>query len=107
MRPALNAVFAVSGSPKLPTSGCEFACSYLAYAIAENDDPSLYAELVDAARRVCRGRSLVLSLHSDDPLARVAEKLGGWRYGSEFMTVEFGDKTRVLCGVPHVEAGAL
>ncbi len=107
VRPALNVVFAVSGSPKLPTSGCEFSCSYLAYAIAENDDPSLFAELVDAARRICRGRSLVLSLHSDDPLVRVAEKLGGWRYGSELMTVEFDGRAREISGVPHVEAGAL
>lgn len=107
LRPALNAVFAVSGSPRLPSPGGEFACSHLAYAIAENDDPSFFAELVDAARRICRGRSLVLSLHSDDPLARVAEKLRGWRYGSEFMTVEFDGRVRELSGVPHVEAGAL
>ena len=107
LRSALNAVFVVSSSPRLPAPGCEFACSYLAYARAENDDPALFGELLDAARRICRGRSLVLSLHSDDPLARVAAKLGGWRYGSAFMTVEFDGMARELRGVPHVEAGAL
>ena len=103
----LNALFAVSRSPRLPAVGREFKCAYLAYALAENDDAALFGEIVDAARRKCRGRSLVLSLHSDDPLARVAEKLGGWRYGSEFMTVEFDGRVRELSGVPHVEAGAL
>ena len=107
LRPALNTVFAVLGSPRLPSPGCEFACSYLAYALAENNDSAHFAELLDAARRMCCGRSLVLSLHSDDPLARVVEKLGGWRYGSAFMTVEFDGRARELSGVPHVEAGAL
>ena len=107
LRPALNAAFAISCSPRLPSPGCEFACAYLAYALVENDNPELFAELLDAARRMCRDRNLVLSLHSDDPLARVAKKLGGWRYGSEFMTVEFDGRSRSFGGAPYIEAGAL
>jgi len=107
LRPALNAVFAISGSPRLPSPGCEFACSYLAYALAENDSPELFAELVDAARRICRGQNLVLSLHADDRLAHVAKKIGGWRYGSEFMIVEFDGRSRSFNGAPYIEAGAL
>ena len=107
LRSALNAVFAISGSPRLPSPGCEFSCSYLAYALAENDNPELFAELLDAARHICRGRNLVLSLHSEDPLARVAMKLGGWRYGSEFLTVGFEERSRSFDGAPYIEAGAL
>ena len=107
LRPVLNAAFAISGSPRLPSPGCEFACSYLAYTLAENDSPELFAELLDAARQICRGQNLVLSLHADDRLARVAKKLGGWRYGSEFLTVEFDGRSRSFGGAPYIEAGAL
>ena len=107
IRPVFNALFAVSRCPRLPAPGREFACSYLAYALAENDDPALFAELLEAARRKCAGRNLVLSLHSEDSLRRTVEALGGWKYGSGFLTVEFDGRTRELRGVPHVEAGAL
>lgn len=107
LRPVLNAAFVLSGSPMLPSPGCGFACSYLAYALAENGSPELFAALLDASRRICRERNLVLSLHSDDPLACVAKKLGGWRYGSEFMTVEFDGRSRRFDGAPYMEAGAL
>lgn len=50
---------------------------------------------------------LGFSLHSDDPLARVASRFGGWRYRSDFFTVEFDGRRRALRGVPHIEAGAL
>lgn len=107
LRPVFNALFAVSRCPRLPAPGREFACSYLAYALVENDEPSLFAELLDAARRKCGGRALVLSLHSDDPMRRTVEAIGGWRYGSGFLTVGFDGRGRELRGVPHVEAGAL
>ncbi len=106
-RPVLNAFAEFSSSPRLPPPGGEFPCSYLAYALAENDEPSVFAELVDAARRLCSGRNLILSLQSDDPLRRVARTFGGWQYGSEFMTVAFDGNEHRLHGVPYVEAGAL
>ena len=107
LRPFLNVLFRFSNCPLLPSPGSEFACSYLAYALAENDDPSLFAVLVEAARRICRGRNLVLSLHSHDPLTRVAAKFGGWRYRSDFLTVEFAGRPRDLRGIPYIESGAL
>lgn len=107
LRHVFNALFAVSRCPRLPAPGREFACSYLAYALAENDDPALFAELLEAARRKCAGRNLVLSLHAEDSLRRTVEALGGWKYGSGFLTVEFDGRARELRGVPHVEAGAL
>lgn len=107
MRPALNALSSFSHCPRLPRPGDEFACSYLAYALADDDDPVLFAELLEAARRMCRGRNLVLSLHSDDPLLRTVHAFGGWKYSSEFFTVEFGQRKREFRGVPYVEAGAL
>lgn len=107
LRYVFNALFTVSRCPRLPAPGREFACSYLAYALAENDDPALFAELLEAARRKCAGKNLVLSLHSEDSLRRTVESLGGWKYGSGFLTVEFDGCARELRGVPHVEAGAL
>ncbi len=65
------------------------------------------SDLVNAARRICRAGSLVFSLHSYDPLARVASRFGGWRYRSDFFTVEFDGRRRALRGVPHIEVGAL
>ena len=107
LRPFLNVLFRFSCCPLLPSPRSEFACSYLAYALAENDDPALFADLVEGARRICRGRNLVLSLHSRDPLTRVAGKFGGWRYRSDFLTVEFAGRPRDLRGIPYIEAGAL
>lgn len=107
VRPVLNVLFAVSRCPRLPAPGREFVCSYLAYALAENDDPAVFRELVEAAQAKCVGRNLVLSLHSDAPMRRTVESFGGWSYGSEFLTVEFDGRVRELRGVPHVEAGAL
>ena len=107
LRHVFNALFVLSRCPRLPAPGREFACSYLAYALAENDDPALFAELLEAARRKCAGKNLVLSLHSEDSLRRTVEALGGWKYGSGFLTVELDGCARELRGVPHVEAGAL
>ena len=107
LRPALNVLGALSGCPRLPAPGEEFACSYLSFALAENDNPALFVELVEAARRKCRGRNLVLSLHAGDPLCRAVKSLGGFSYGSEFLTVDFDGRFRELRGVPYIEAGAL
>lgn len=104
LRPALNAF---SRWPRLPAPGGEFACSYLAYALAENDDPFLFSGLVELARRTCCGRNIVLSLHASDPLCNVVKSLGGFNYGSEFLTVKFDGCSHELCGVPYIEAGAL
>ncbi len=107
-RPFLNALFALARCPRLPAPGRALECSYLAYALAENDDPATFAALVDSARRACRSRNLVLSLHAGDyPLRRAVQKFGGWSYGSEMMTVAFDGRARELRGVPYVEAGAL
>lgn len=104
LRPALNAF---SRWPRLPAPGGEFACSYLAYALVENDDPFLFSGLVESARRACRGRNIVLSLHASDPLCNVVKSLGGFNYGSEFLTVKFDGCSHELRGVPYIEAGAL
>ena len=104
LRPALNAF---SRWPRLPAPGGEFACSYLAYALAENDDPFLFSGLVELARRTCCGRNIVLSFHASDPLCNVVKSLGGFNYGSEFLTVKFDGCSHELHGVPYIEAGAL
>ena len=34
-------------------------------------------------------------------------KFGGWRYRSDFLTVEFEGRPRDLRGIPYIESGAL
>lgn len=107
VRPAVNFASRLTGRPVLPPSGCEFPCSYLAYALVENDDPSVFAELLRmAAAKACPG-NLVLSLHENDPLVLGMKGFSSWRYISHFMTYSFSGNPRRIVGVPHFEAGAL
>ena len=96
-----------TGRSILPRSGAELRCVYLAYALAENDDPALFSELVAMAASRTGGDNLVLALHDSDPLCRILEHRAAWRYESAFMTVSYDEPARQLNGVPHIEAGAL
>ena len=90
-----------------PPPGREFKCAYLAYALAENDVPVLFGELVKAARSLTDGANLVLSLHADDPLTSSMRRMRAWRFGSGLYTVSFDGGRSEFTGVPYVEAGAL
>ena len=106
-RPAVNALSSLLNMPRLPLVGEEFRCTYLAYALVENDSLDLFSELMDAARRNCNGSNLVLSLHSLDPLCKALSLLRAWRYKSEMIEAAFGGRGFGFNGVPHLEAGAL
>ena len=107
VRPLAGLVSRLVGLPVPPSPGGEFRCAYLAYALAENDDPALFGELVEAARGLTQGANLVLSLHADDPLASPMRRMRAWRFGSGLYTVSFDGGRSELTGVPYVEAGAL
>ncbi len=96
-----------AGYPALPSGGKALGCVYLAYALAENDDPILFAELVARAASRTGGRNLVVALHDSDPLCAVMRRWPAWRYESEFMTVSYDESERPFSGVPHIEVGAL
>ena len=96
-----------AGYPALPSGGKALGCVYLAYALAENDDPILFAELVARAASRTGGRNLVVALHDSDPLCAVMLRCAAWRYESEFMTVSYDESERPFSGVPHIEVGAL
>ena len=107
VRPLVGMVSRLVGLPVPPPPGGEFRCAYLAYALAENDAPALFGELVESARGLTQGANLVLSLHADDPLASFLRRMRAWRFGSGLYTVSFDGGRSELTGVPYVEAGAL
>ena len=107
VRPLAGVVSRLVGLPVPPPPGGEFRCAYLAYALAENDEPALFGELVEAARSLTGGANLVLSLHADDPLASSMRRTRAWRFGSNLYTVSFDGGRSEFAGVPYVEAGAL
>lgn len=107
VRPLAGMASRLVGLPVLPSPSGEFKCAYLAYALAENDDPVLFGELVDSARSLADGANLVLSLHEDDPLASSMRRVRAWRFGSGLYTVSFDRGRSEFSGIPYVEAGAL
>ena len=107
VRPLAGVASRLVGLPVPPPPGGEFTCAYLAYALAENDDPVLFGELVESARGMTQGANLVLSLHADDPLASFMRRMRAWRFGSGLYTVSFDGGRSKFVGVPYVEAGAL
>ena len=107
VRPLAGVASRLVGLPVPPPPGGEFKCAYLAYALAENDDPVLFGELVKVARGMTQGANLVLSLHADDPLVSFLRRMRAWRFGSGLYTVSFDRGHSAFTGVPYVEAGAL
>lgn len=106
-RPLANLRSGFCGSPRLPVPGSELPCRYLAYALVENDEPALFGELLEMARRRTEGANLVLTLHERDPLSSVAARLHPWRYASDLLAASFEGEPRPFAGIPHIEAGAL
>ena len=107
MRPFANAWSRCRGAPLLPSPSDELRCRYLAYALVENDDPALFAELLSCARRRTERANLVLTLHERDLLLPTVAKLHPWRYGSDLLAASFDTYPRPFGGIPHIEAGAL
>lgn len=107
VRPFVNAWSRLRGAPLLPSPGGELRCRYLAYALVENDDPELFAELLSRARRRTGGANLVLTLHERDPLLPAVCRLRPWHYGSDLLAASFEAFPRPFGGIPHIESGAL
>lgn len=107
IRPLVNGWSRCCGAPRLPSAGSELRCRYLAYALVENDDPVLFADLLDMARWRTEGANLVLTLYERDPLLPVVRRLHPWCYASELLAASFESDPRPFNGIPHIESGAL
>ena len=105
--PIANILSLLRKAPLLPSVGAELRCRYLAYALVENDDPALFARLLETARRRTAGANLVLTLSARDPLLAAVRSLNPWRYTSELLAASFAGEPRPFDGIPHIEAGAL
>ena len=60
LRPALNRLAPLLGTPRLPAAGERLPHAYLSHVAVDGDDPRVFAALLAAARRAAAGRFLYL-----------------------------------------------
>lgn len=90
-RPWLNLALAITGRPRLPNPGGEFACAYLSHLAVDGDDPHIATSLLSAASDYARARGidyLVVGLPDGHPLLGAASRvLRGRSYESRLYLV--------------------
>ena len=113
-RPAWNAWAGLAGWPKLPAPGNGFRSLTAALPLVVDNDPHVFASLLDALLAQARSRSadyLLIGLHETDPLWPLARKRGGTCYTTHAFIVCWDDgeaELRRLDGrVPYLELGSL
>ena len=77
LRPALNAVAALRGRPRLPAVGSPLSLAFLSHGAADGDDPEHVIALVQAACRESAESGidhLVLGFAAGNPLAAAIER---------------------------------
>ncbi|MEX0718135.1 MAG: hypothetical protein WD066_16195 [Planctomycetaceae bacterium] len=114
MRPVWNGWARVRGSPRLPAPGEPFRHLVAALPVIEDDDPAVFAALMNALRDAHVGGPcayLLLGLHETDPLLPTAT---AWRtsiYRTRLYHVGWGDDAEVRERLdrrpPYLELGCL
>ncbi|HTK77764.1 MAG TPA: hypothetical protein VL371_21030, partial [Gemmataceae bacterium] len=75
VRPIYNAWARRSGRPRLPGAGDRFRCRFVALPLVADDDPVVFAALLDAVlTRVCDADYIIVGLHEADPLLPVLRR---------------------------------
>lgn len=113
-RPVLNAWAGLAGWPKLPAPGHGFRSLTAALPLVVDNDPQIFAALLDALLAQARSRLvdyLLIGLHENDPLWPVAKRHGGTCYTTHAFVVCWHDgesEFRQLDRrVPYLELGSL
>jgi hypothetical protein len=100
-RPLINAFGPLFGQPRLPEPGSALPLTYLSHVAIEDDEPDIFAALLNAA---CRdgGRWYVLGLSSRSPLlCAIPRRLRGRTYRTNLYTVQWpGSSAPQLDGRP-------
>ena len=115
LRPLVSAACRVAGYRPLPAPGCELNMAHLAFLCARDNDPAIFALLLDEVRAELAASDLhflCLALHESDGLNGVLTGVRHLRYVSRLYIACWQD-TRAVCEglgsarVPHVEVSML
>jgi hypothetical protein len=112
MRPAYNALAALTRLKPLPGVGERIPYVYLACAATEENDPALFRVLMRAALESLRRgpwHYAIAGLHESDPLAAVLAELRRIPAAGRLFVVHFPEEPLLIerVRVPYIEAGCL
>jgi hypothetical protein len=110
LRPVYNAWAALRGGVALPAVGMPFRHRVAALPVVADDDPAVFAALLETARRRI-GTHLLVGLHERDPLAAVARAQAMTVYVTRLYHVGWDDgealRTALDDRPPYLELGTL
>lgn len=112
VRPVYNAWARWSGGTRLPGPGDAFRYRYAAVPLVEDDDPAVFAELLDAIlTRDGKCDYLLIGLHQSDPLLSVVRRRRATWYTTHLFHVSWDDGEPVRQSLddrpPYLELGSL
>jgi len=111
-RPVYNAWARWTGRPILPGPGDAFRYRFAALPLVDDDDPAVFAALLDAALARCEGADyLLVGLHESDPLLPVLRRRRTTWYTTHLFHVCWDDGEIVRQSLdgrpPYLELGGL
>ena len=111
LRPALNMTLRAVGAAALPAPGRRIEGAFAALPMVADDDPRVFACLLDAVLGEARRRRLdwvTLGLSDDDPLLAVARRRLHVTYRSDVYAVAWDHRLRTrIAGRPYLEGAAM
>ena len=105
----------ISGLPKLPSPGKQWAYAYVSPMAIDDDDPKCFAELINAATKKASANKydyIVLGLAAAHPLLDIARKICRYREYISHLYLVAWDKSpaninRIKAAIPHPEVALL
>jgi hypothetical protein len=111
LRPALNVALQAVGAAALPAPGRRIEGAFAALPMVADDDPRVFACLLDAVLGEAQRRRLewvTLGLSDDDPLLAVARQRLHVTYRSDVYSVTWDSSLpAAVAGRPYLEAAAM
>jgi ribosomal protein S18 acetylase RimI-like enzyme len=114
LRPMYNLLARLRGRAVLPAPGEELRCLTAALPVVADDDPQVFAALLDAARQRVGGgpwSHLLVGLHEADPLLPVLRRYRAASYATHLYVVSWEDGRAAIAALdgrpPYLELGSL
>jgi hypothetical protein len=112
LRPLYNAWSRLSGQPRLPSPGDALRYRVAALPVVADDDPAVFAALLDAAlARLGTAEYLLVGLHEADPLMAVLRRRRATWYTTRLFLVCWDDGEELRRSLdgrpPYLELGSL